>query len=86
VTQTTTAGLEYTLPFNTRILADISVESGRGSSRKTTTLGIDYTLNTDASILLGYRLIDFASTGSAAEQQRSDYKSNVATAEFSIKF
>lgn len=50
-------------------------------TRKTASVGLSYLLEGDASLQLNYKLIDFDGLQSSDEQ-----KSNVAVAEFSIKF
>lgn len=77
MTTLTMAGLDLRLKENTEARAAFSVLDSAESSERTTSLGLRYSLNSEAALLLGYKLIDFAE-----EYDRQ----NVTTAEFSIRF
>ena len=75
---------EWGLDPNRAAAANLD-ESGGGSesySRTTTSLGLTYSFDTDTSFNLNYKLIDFSGFDGSTEEQ----KSNMATAEFTIRF
>lgn len=79
----TRAGMEYQLDANAHALAEIALEDKDEGTTRTTQLGLRYRLSRDSSLLLGYRLIDFTDLKS---EDGEAYRTNMATAEFSIRF
>jgi hypothetical protein len=75
--QTTTAGLEYLLGNDRKLLADISLQSGNVNTL-TTSFGLGFEVGGNALLHLGYEMVDFS--GDVAS------KSNRASAEFTIRF
>jgi len=86
ITQTTIAGVEYELPWNTRLLADFSLETDLDGSKKTTAVKLDYTVDDATSLLLGYKLVDVASLKDSLPEGCSRERRNLATAEISLQF
>lgn len=80
--RTTSAGVEYTLAPASKAGAALTLSDD--SIRKTTTtdFGLRFEQQ-DASVMLGYKLIDLAET---VVPGQVDSHNNVATAEFSIRF
>lgn len=80
------AGVKYPLPWaaETILQADVAVEEGADNS-KTTSLSFGFVFREGASILVGYKMIDF-SDNLGDEDIESSSSSNMATAEFSIRF
>ena len=76
-TQTTTAGLEYLLGNDRKLLADISLQSGNVSSL-TTSFGLGFEVGGKALFKLGYEMVDFSENDAS--------KLNRASAEFTIRF
>ncbi len=58
-----------------------SLRSESSSAKKTALVGLSYVINNETSLQLNYKLIDFDNMDSASEP-----KTNMATAEFSIRF
>ncbi len=56
--------------------------SGESYSRTTATVGLSYAFDGDTAFQLNYKLIDFSGFDASTDEQ----KSNMATAEFSIRF
>lgn len=80
------AGVKYPVPWaeETILQADLAVEEEEGQST-TTSLSLGFVFQKDASILVGYKMIDFNGAMENGEETESG-SSNVATAEFSIRF
>jgi len=80
------AGVKYPVPWaeETVLQADVAVEEGDDKS-KTTSLSFGFVFQEGTSVLVGYKMIDFSGS-MGNEDGESDSASNMATAEFSIRF
>lgn len=76
------AGVEYAIAPASKAEAGLSLSENPAARTTTADFGLRYQQN-DASVLLGYRLVDL--TGSELPGQ-NDTHNNLATAEFSIRF
>jgi hypothetical protein len=78
----TSAGFEYSATSLSRAGAGITRSADPVSNTTTTDFGLRYQQE-DASVVLGYRLVDFSAADLQGTPEAPD---NVATAEFSIRF
>lgn len=79
---TTVAGVEYQIDSRAQAVAGFVLSDEEEGQTRTTQLGLRYSLGRDASVLLGYRLIDF----NMREDKRDETLTKMATAEFSLRF
>lgn len=79
---TTVAGMEYQIDSRAQAVAGFVLSDQEEGQTRTTQLGLRYSLGRDASVLLGYRLIDF----NLRDDKRDETLTKMATAEFSLRF
>lgn len=83
-TRGATADIAYAAPWDeeSTLHAGVSLEGAGSSKKKTTSFRLGYNFRKEASLVLGYKLIDFAD----ADGSMDGHSENVTTAELSIRF
>lgn len=77
------AGLNVDLPFQTRLSAQYRMMKGASTPWSwSTSVGVGYRMNSETVLQMGYKFIDFGSSG----PQDKDLTLHLATAEMSISF